>query len=107
VETFDTYRETVDESWEQAPVLVAAEFVKLEERTAGKTSIVGSGGSGDDGPETVTIELTELLDDAVRAERWVLIIEPVSETFRLVSATRTLQCQPDRGHENFAPEPCS
>lgn len=107
VETFETYRETVDEQWEDAPVLLATEFVKLEERTVARTSISGSGANGGEGTHTVTIDLTGLPDDAVRAERWVLTIEPVEDSFRLVSATRTLQCQPGRGHEDFAPEPCS
>jgi hypothetical protein len=107
VETFETYRETVDEDWENAPVLVASEFVKLEDRSAAKTSISGAGdGQGDAGQE-ITIIFTDLLDDAVNAERWVLQIEPAGEGFRLVSATRTQRCQPDRGHENFAAGPCA
>lgn len=106
VETFENHRETVDEQWENAPVLLAAEFVQLEDRNAGKTSISGSS-TGEGGSQTVTITFTELLDDAVRAERWVLRIEPVAESYRLVSATRTQRCQPGRGHETFAPEACS
>ena len=94
VETFEAYRETVDEQWENAPVLLAAEFVKLEERTAAKMSI--SEGNGGEGTHTVTVDLTESLDDAVRAEHWVLTIEPVEDSFRLVSATRTLQARSSR-----------
>jgi hypothetical protein len=106
VDTFEAYREAVDEDWESAPVLVATEFVKVEDRAAAKTSISGNAsGTGDEG-QRVTIVFTELLDDAVNAERWVLSIEPAGESFRLVSARRTQRCQPGRGQEEFAPEPC-
>jgi hypothetical protein len=55
-----------------------------------------SEGNGGEGTHTVTVDLTESLDDAVRAERWVLTIEPVEDSFRLVSATRTLQARSSR-----------
>jgi hypothetical protein len=107
VDTFEAYREAVDEQWESTPVLVATEFVKLDDRTAAKTSIAGNGVGTPEEGQRVTIVFTELLDDAVNAERWVLQLAPSDDGYRLVSATRTQRCQPGRGHEEFGPEPCA
>jgi len=107
VEAFEAHRETVEEPWESSPALVAAEFVRLGERTAVNTSIETSSESEGSSP-TVTITLDGLLDDSVRAERWVLELEPAGgDGFRLVSVRRTQRCQPDRGHEGFSAERCS
>jgi hypothetical protein len=54
----------------------------------------------------VTVTLDGLLDDSVRAERWLLVFEPENGTYNLTSAVRTLRCQPGRGHDDFSAEPC-
>ena len=108
VEGFEAYRESVDEQWEDKAVLLASEFVQVSERAAAQTAI-DTKATGEDGRQTVTVTVTldELLDDAVHAERWELVMEPAGDGFRLVSATRTQSCLPDRGHVAFSPASCA
>ncbi|HWP35882.1 MAG TPA: hypothetical protein VNM66_09820 [Thermodesulfobacteriota bacterium] len=107
VEEFAAYQEDVDERWERSPALAAAEFVRLDERTAPRTTIESSAVGEGMGPQTVVLTLDRLLDDSVRAERWTLLFEPVDDIYRLSSARRDLRCQPGRGHQAFAPDPCA
>ena len=106
VAEFGEYRDGVAERWEASAELIAAEFLRLDERTAVRTTIAGEGVGEGDGPRTVTVTFDGLLDDSVRAERWTLVLEPDDESYRLESAVRTLRCHPGRGHQDFAPEPC-
>jgi hypothetical protein len=106
VDGFADYREDVDERWERSAELIAAEFLRLEERTAVRTTIAGRSEGEGGGPRGVTLTLDGLLDDSVRAERWLFLFEPAGETYALTSAVRTLRCNPGRGHEHFAAEPC-
>jgi hypothetical protein len=71
-----------------------------------RTTIAGRSEGEGGGPRGVTVTLDGLLDDSVRAERWLLLFEPSGETYVLSSAVRTLQCNPGRGHEEFTAEPC-
>ena len=103
---FAEYRDGVDERWERAAELTAAEFLRLDERTAVRTTIAGVGVGEGAGPRTVTVTFDGLLDDSVRAERWTLVFQPEDEGYRLDSAVRTLRCHPGRGHDDFTPEPC-
>lgn len=106
VAEFAGYRDGVEERWEGSAELTAAEFLRLDERTAVRTTIAGEGVGEGAGPRTVTVTLDGLLDDSVRAERWTLVFEPDGESYRLETAVRTLRCHPGRGHPGFAPEPC-
>ena len=106
VDGFADHQQSVDERWERSAELAAAEFLRLEERTAVRTTIAARSEGEGGGPRGVTITLDGLLDDSVRAERWLLLFEPEGETYALRSAVRTLRCQPGRGHEDFAAEPC-
>lgn len=106
VDGFVAYQEDVDERWERAPALAAGEFLRLDERTAARTTIEGTAQAEGAGPQTVVVTLDGLLDDSVRAERWTLAFERVGEAYRLASARRDLRCQPGRGHDEFSPEPC-
>jgi hypothetical protein len=106
VAEFGEYRDGVEERWEDSAELIAAEFLRLDERTAVRTTIAGEGVGEGDGPRTVTVTFDGLLDDSVRAERWTLVFEPEDGGYRLDSAVRALRCQPGRGHEDFTPEPC-
>ena len=103
---FAEYQDGVEERWEASAELIAAEFLRLDGRTAVRTTIAGAGVGEGAGPRTVTVTFDGLLDDSVRAERWTLVFEPDGEGYRLESAVRTLRCHPGRGHDDFAPEPC-
>ena len=106
VEDFAAYEQDVDEHWEGSAAMAAAEFLRLDERTAATTTIEGRTSAEGAGPETVTVTLDGLFDDSVRAERWTLTFEPDGENYVLTDATWAQRCQPGRGHQDFSPEPC-
>jgi hypothetical protein len=107
VDEFVEYQRDVDEPWENSAEIAATEFLRLDERTAVRTTIAGAGAGEGAGPRSVVVTLDGLLDDSVRAERWTLVFEPPqNEGYLLQSAVRTLRCHPGRGHQDFAPEPC-
>jgi hypothetical protein len=106
VTEFAEHQEDVDEPWERSAETAAAEFLRLDERQVVRTTIVGRSDAEGFGPRAVTVTLDGLLDDSVRAERWLLVFEPENGTYNLTSAVRTLRCQPGRGHDDFSAEPC-
>jgi hypothetical protein len=104
---FASFQGEVDELWERSPAMAAAEFLRLDERTAARTAIEGRAETGEGtGPQTVVVTLDGLADDSVRAERWTLGFEPEGDVYVLVGALREQRCQPGRGHAGFSPEPC-
>jgi hypothetical protein len=103
---FASYQESVDEHWERSAAMAAAEFLRLDERTAVRTTIDGKASAEGIGPQTVTVTLDGLLDDSVRAERWTLAFDQEGETYRLTNALREQRCQPDRGHQGFSADDC-
>jgi hypothetical protein len=107
VEDFAAYQHDVDERWEGSAAMAAAEFLRLDERTAATTTIEGRASAEGAGPETVTVTLDGLLDDSVRAERWALNFEPEGENYVLTNATWAQRCQSGRGHQDFSPELCA
>ena len=106
VNSFIEYQGRVEAHWEGSAEMIAAEFLRLDERTAAGTTIAGSSEGEGSEPRTVVVTLDGLFDDSVRAERWTLGLEPVGETYELVAAVRELRCHAGRGHEGYAPEPC-
>jgi hypothetical protein len=106
VDEFVEHAESVDEPWERSAAMSAAEFLRLDERSATRTSIEAQAGPEGGGPETVVVTLEGLGDDSVRAEQWTLSFEPEGDVYRLTGASWAQRCQPDRGHEDFSPEPC-
>ncbi len=105
-EGFATYQGNVDEDWERSPAMAAAEFLRLDERTASRTTVEAKAGAEGTGPHTVTVTLDGLADDSVRAERWSLAFEQDDGMFRLTTALREQRCQPDRGHRSFSADDC-
>jgi hypothetical protein len=103
---FAEHQQNVDERWEGSAAMAAAEFLRLDERTATRTSIQATATAEGTGPETVVVTLDGLLDDSIRAERWTLTFEPENETYLLTSARWAQRCQPNRGHQDFSVEPC-
>jgi hypothetical protein len=106
VEGFATHQESVEEHWEGSAAMAAAEFLRLDERTAARTSIEGTAAAEGTGPATVVVTLDGLFDDSVRAERWTLDFVPEGDEYELTAATWAQRCQPGRGHQEFSPEPC-
>ncbi len=86
--------------------MAAAEFLRLDERTAATTTIEATAGPEGTGPQTVVVTLDGLADDSVRAERWMLEFDEEDGTYLLTAARRDLSCQAGRGHENFSPDGC-
>jgi hypothetical protein len=106
VDEFNTYAADVDEPWEGSAAMAAAEFLRLDERTAARTTIDGSASAEGTGPETVIVTLDGIADDSVRAERWTLSFIPDGESYELSTASWAQRCQPGRGHQDFSPERC-
>ena len=106
VDGFVDYATKVDAAWERSAATTAAEFVRLDRRTAARTRIDGRASAEGTGPESVTVTLDGLLDDSIRAERWTLAFTPENGTFRLTDARRAQRCRPGRGHTAFSAEPC-
>ncbi|MBA3374271.1 MAG: hypothetical protein H0U00_00370 [Actinobacteria bacterium] len=103
---FATYQDNVDEQWERSAAMAAAEFLRLDQRTAARTTIDGKAGAEGIGPQTVTVTLDGLADDSIRAERWSLAFEQDGESYRLTTALREQRCQPNRGHQEFSANDC-
>lgn len=103
---FAAFQANVDEHWERSATMAAAEFLRLDERTAVETTIAGKSSGEGTGPQTVTVTLDGLLDDSVRAERWTLVFQQEGETYVLTNALREQRCQPQRGHQGFSADDC-
>jgi hypothetical protein len=106
VDGFTAHQEQVAERWEGSAAMAAAEFLRLDERTATRTTIAGTAQAEGSGPETVVVTLDGLLDDSVRAERWTLQFEQGGESYLLTAAQWAQRCQAGRGHQDFTAEPC-
>ncbi len=106
VDDFAEHQRSVEEPWEGSAAMAAAEFLRLDERTAVRTTIDGKASEEGMGPQTVTVTLDGLLDDSVRAERWSLAFEQAGETYRLTTALREQRCQQNRGHQIFSADDC-
>ncbi len=103
---FASFQGNVDEHWERSAAMAAAEFLRLDERTAARITIDGKASAEGMGPQTVTVTLDGLADDSVRGERWRLAFEQDGETYRLTTALREQRCQPNRGHQGFSADDC-
>ena len=108
VKGFVDYAQSLDAAWEHSPATTAAEFLRLDERTAKHVTIDAEAASGEGGgPQTVVVTLDGLPDDSVRSERWTLVFHDSDSVYTLASATREQRCWPGRGHVAYAPGPCA
>ena len=69
-------------------------------------SIDGLASAEGTGPEAVVVTLDGVLDDSVRAQRWMLTFTPQGDVYELTEARLAQRCRPGRGHQGFSPEPC-
>ena len=106
VDGFAAYQREVDEHWERSAAMAAAEFLRLDERRAARTTIDGKASAEGIGPQTVVVTLDALLDDSIRAERWTLGFDETDGVYTLTAALREQRCQPGRGHQDFSADPC-
>ena len=106
VDGFAAYQREVDEHWERSAAMAAGEFLRLDERTAARTTIEGEASAEGSGPQTVVVTLDGLLDDSIRAERWMLGFEEADGVYTLTAALREQSCQPARGHQDFSADDC-
>lgn len=104
---FAAFQESVDEHWERSPTMAAAEFMRLDERTAARTTVVEKAGPEGVGSATVVVTLDGIPDDSVRTERWTLGFEEASGLYTLTAALREQRCQAGRGHDEFSAEECA
>jgi hypothetical protein len=109
VDEFNAYVEEHDPDWARTPLLAAAAFYGERERMpgeGGEVTLVAERPEAED-ERTVVVTEDELPDDSVRAVRYTLRFERADEeTWRLAEAQWAQRCQPDRGQQDFAPEPC-
>ena len=106
VDGFAAYQREVDEHWERSATMAAAEFLRLNERTAVRTTIDGKASAEGTGPQSVVVTLDGLLDDSIRAERWTLGFDETDGVYTLTAALREQRCQPGRGHQDFSADEC-
>lgn len=91
----------------RSPLDTAAAFLRLDERGGATASLVSRTAPEGGDAATVTATFDGLLDDSVRAERYVLRLERQGAgTWRLLSAALSRRCQAGRGHRDFTPAPC-
>jgi hypothetical protein len=107
VEGFAGFQGQADESWERSAAMAGAVFIRLDERTAVRTTIDAKAGPEGLGPQIVVVTLDGLADDSVRAERWTLSFEEADGVYTLTAALREIRCQRDRGHQDFSGEDCA
>ena len=106
IDGFAAYQREIDEHWERSAAMAAAEFLRLDERTARQTTIQGTASAEGTGPQTVVVMLDRLLDDSIRAERWILAFEEDAGVYALTAALREQRCQSGRGHQAFSADDC-
>lgn len=106
VDGFAAYQREVDERWKRSAAMAAGEFLRLDERTAARTTIEGKASAEGSGPQTVVVTLDGLLDDSIRAERWTLGFDEADGVYTLTPALREQRCQPGRGHQDFSADDC-
>ena len=56
---------------------------------------------------SISVTVSEMADDSVRSERHRVDLQEMADgTWTIVAVGRTQQCWPDRGHQDFRPDPC-
>jgi len=107
VGAFNEHADDVEGTWERSAALTAAEFVRVDRSTARNVSIASRGGPEDAPEALVEVVLDGLLDDSVRARRFVLELDRgEAREWRIRTAVVTQRCWPRRGHQDFQPAVC-
>jgi hypothetical protein len=107
VAAFNEHADEVDGDWERSAALTGAEFVRVDRSTARNVSIASRGGPEDAPEALVEVVLDGLLDDSVRARRYVLELDRnEAREWRIRTAVVTQRCWPGRGHQAFRAAIC-
>ena len=105
---FSSFQQEVDAEWERSPAMAAGIFLRLDKRTAVRTTIDAKAGPEGGGDQIVTVTLDGLADDSVRTERWTLGFEEREDgVYALTGALREFRCHEGRGHQDFGGKDCS
>ena len=105
---FSGFQQEVDAEWERSPAMAAGIFLRLDERTAVRTTIDAKAGPEGGGDQIVIVTLDGLADDSVRTERWTLGFEDAEDgVYALTGALRELRCHEGRGQQDFAGAACT
>jgi hypothetical protein len=109
VEDFNEFLEESHPVFASSALRTAIEFAHAGDGQAATTSVLATEGPEGGGDEaSVTVTRAGLADDSVRAVRYVIALERGGDgMWRLRSAQRLQQCQPDRGHQDFSPQLCT
>lgn len=108
VADFNAYAERTDARWERSPLLVAAEFARVDQSQARTTKAVSR--LPPEGGDTARVAVTfdGVLDDSIRSTRLLLdLARRADGTWRLTRAHREQRCHRGRGQADFEPEPCT
>jgi hypothetical protein len=101
---FNAQIESVRPSWAVDPTQAALAFVGPADNWKRDT---GSAALERD-QWRVTITDSRLPDDSVNGRRYILVFRTTPSTrLELISASVAWRCQPGRGHQDFAPDPCT
>lgn len=94
-------------SWTHSPLRVSVEFLQVDDTEASSTTVQVSTNADSLHQAEVIVTAAGLLDDSVRASRFDVHLARQSDaSWRLASARWSEQCQPNRGHQDFTPQPC-
>jgi hypothetical protein len=105
IAAFNTWLATAHPTVAQDPARIAGEFLQLADSEAASVDVSTSRISAQ--RTDVVVTESALPDDSVHAIRsnLRLALQP-DQTWRLVTATWSQQCQPNRGHQNFTTAVC-
>ncbi len=107
VRGFNDHAEAVDASWRKAPLPLAIEFLGLDDREPSPALVEVAMPPEARETARVTVTFDRLLDDSVRARRYVLALARADDgRWRVTSARHTQRCHAGRGHEEFTPTDC-
>jgi hypothetical protein len=95
------------ETWTRSPILVSLRLIgETCECSSRQIELTSTPEAFQDG--TITITDQGLLDDSIRGYRYHLALARVARGYwQIKEATKTLNCQKGRGHQEFSNQPCS
>lgn len=106
VTEFNAYADSVEEPWEETPVTLVTEMLRLDSSDNPNVSVVSEAPAEAAEEATVTVTYSRLLDDSVEATRNVVNLRLDGDAWRVEEVESSFSCKPGRGHQDFSTEPC-